>query len=148
MLQGLIVKTTLLITSPVNIPKVIFVLSFNVILSNFYKTLSCENRFFFSTSRRAVVFWISCKSKNTSIFQVNPWTSTANAAILPVSHVIRCTTRHDNISQITVRAGKHYADIPGISGVPKGVAGSSPPPGIPKFCQSWAEFPVPWNIHP
>jgi hypothetical protein len=22
-----------------------------------------------------------------------------------------------------------------------------PPPEIPKFCQSWAEFPVPWNIH-
>jgi hypothetical protein len=22
------------------------------------------------------------------------------------------------------------------------------PPEVPKFWQSWAEFPVPWNIHP
>jgi hypothetical protein len=33
------------------------------------------------------------------------------------------------------------------SGVPRG---GFNPPEIPKFCQSWAEFPVPWNIqvHP
>ena len=43
-------------TLPVNIPKVIFVLSFNVIFSNFYKILSSENSFSFSTSQRAMVF--------------------------------------------------------------------------------------------
>jgi hypothetical protein len=37
-----------------------------------------------------------------------------------------------------------------ISGVPRGVieGSKSPPPEIPKFWQSWAEFPVPWKIHP
>ena len=36
------------------------------------------------------------------------------------------------------------------SGVPRGrVWGvQTPPPEIPKFWQSWAEFPVPWKIHP
>jgi hypothetical protein len=35
-----------------------------------------------------------------------------------------------------------------ISGVPRGVGGSTPAPEIPKFWQSWAEFPVPWKIYP
>jgi hypothetical protein len=30
----------------------------------------------------------------------------------------------------------------------RGLGGSIPPPEIPRFFQSWAEFPVPWNIHP
>jgi hypothetical protein len=39
------------------------------------------------------------------------------------------------------------------SGIPKGGRGSNPPPPPPppeilKLCQSWAEIPVPWNIHP
>jgi hypothetical protein len=35
-----------------------------------------------------------------------------------------------------------------FSGVPRGWFGGSNPPEIPKFWQSWAEFPVPWKIHP
>ena len=34
------------------------------------------------------------------------------------------------------------------SGVPGGGLGVQTPPEIPKFWQSWAEFPVPWKIHP
>jgi hypothetical protein len=36
------------------------------------------------------------------------------------------------------------------SGVPGGEVLNTPPPppGIPKFWQSWAKFPVPWKIHP
>jgi hypothetical protein len=34
-------------------------------------------------------------------------------------------------------------------GVTRGCLGvQPPPPEIPKFWQSWAKFPVPWNIHP
>jgi hypothetical protein len=32
-------------------------------------------------------------------------------------------------------------------GVVWGGGSNPPPPEIPRFCQSWAEFPVPWNIH-
>jgi hypothetical protein len=42
--------------------------------------------------------------------------------------------------------------VPGFggetSGVPRGVWGAPPPPEIPKFCQTWAEFLVLWKILP
>jgi hypothetical protein len=36
----------------------------------------------------------------------------------------------------------------GLSLLPSLHIHSKPPPEIPKFCESLAEFPVPWNIHP
>jgi hypothetical protein len=52
-----------------------------------------------------------------------------------------CNRPHSVVQRTAVR-GTH-----GLSGVPRG--GFKPPsPEIPKFWQSWAEFPVPWKIHP
>jgi hypothetical protein len=52
--------------------------------------------------------------------------------------------------EVTIEQADRYLPIGISSGVPGGlgVQSPTPPPEIPKFCQSWNEFPSPWNIHP
>jgi hypothetical protein len=48
-------------------------------------------------------------------------------------------------SELDPRQGKSFAPKQWRT---EGGGQHPPPPEIPKFWQSWVEFPVPWKIHP
>jgi hypothetical protein len=94
--------------------------------------------------------YLTDKKRGVTYWQIQTYTRSSVEELAVTISVWRChfNRRFHRDVYSCIPAGTAVITHSSSSGVPRGVVSGVETPPPPKFWQSWAEFPVPWKIHP